>query len=60
MKVERTAEAAFIVEFESEKIERLENEISQRLGFSLKAHRLQITATCEELKKLGACRKKRG
>jgi Fur family ferric uptake transcriptional regulator len=49
-----------IVEFESEKIERLENEISQRLGFSLKAHRLQITATCEELKKLGACRKKRG
>src|SRR6185369_10161929 len=47
-----------IVEFESEKIERLENEISQRLGFSLKAHRLQITATCEELKKLGACRKK--
>jgi Fur family ferric uptake transcriptional regulator len=49
-----------IVEFESEKIERLENEISQRLGFSVKAHRLQITATCEELKKLGACRKKRG
>jgi Fur family transcriptional regulator, ferric uptake regulator len=49
-----------IVEFDSEKIERLENEISQRLGFSVKAHRLQITATCEELKKLGACRKKRG
>ena len=49
-----------IVEFDSEKIERLENEISQRLGFSVKAHRLQITATCEELKKLGACRKKHG
>src|SRR5262245_66002874 len=48
-----------IVEFESDKIEQLENEISQRLGFSVKAHRLQITATCEELKKLGACRKKR-
>jgi len=49
-----------IVEFESSKIEKLENEISQRLGFAVKAHRLQITATCEELKKLGACRKKRG
>src|SRR5881396_1309844 len=31
-----------IVEFESEKIEQLENEISHRLGFSVKAHRLQI------------------
>src|SRR3989454_10417865 len=49
-----------IVEFESEKIERLENEISHRLGFAVKAHRLQITASCEELKKLGACKKKRG
>src|SRR5436309_15871192 len=47
-----------IVEFESEKIEKLENEISHRLGFSVKAHRLQITASCEEFKRLGACRKK--
>jgi Fur family ferric uptake transcriptional regulator len=49
-----------IVEFESEKIEKLENEISHRLGFEVKTHRLQITASCEELKKLGACRKKTG
>ena len=49
-----------IVEFDSDKIEKIENEISHRLGFSVKAHRLQITATCEELKKLGACSKKRG
>jgi Fur family ferric uptake transcriptional regulator len=48
-----------IVEFESDKIEKIENEISHRLGFSVKAHRLQITASCEELKKLGACKKKR-
>ena len=48
-----------IVEFDSDKIEKIENEISHRLGFSVKAHRLQITATCEELKKLGACSKKR-
>jgi Fur family ferric uptake transcriptional regulator len=48
-----------IVEFESSKIEKLENEISQRLGFSLKSHRLQITATCEEFKRLGACKRKR-
>src|SRR5881409_2735651 len=47
-----------IVEFESDKIEKIENEISHRLGFSVKAHRLQITAACEEFKRLGACRKK--
>jgi len=47
-----------IVEFESEKIEQLENEISHRLGFSVRAHRLQITATCEEFTRLGACSKK--
>jgi Fur family transcriptional regulator, ferric uptake regulator len=47
-----------IVEFESHKIEKLESEITRRLGFSIKAQRLQITGTCEELKKLGACKKK--
>ncbi len=47
-----------IVEFESPKIERLENEISRRLGFSVRSHRLQITANCEELRRLGTCRKR--
>jgi Fur family ferric uptake transcriptional regulator len=47
-----------IVEFESWRIARLENEISRRLGFSVKAHRLQITASCEEFRKLGACSRK--
>src|SRR5438093_13509340 len=47
-----------IVEFESDKIEKLENEISHRLGFELKTQRLQITGRCEQLKKLGACKKK--
>ena len=47
-----------IVEFESQQIAQLENEISRRLGFSAKAHRLQITATCEEFRKLGVCSKK--
>ena len=49
-----------IVEFESKKIERIETEISHRLGFAVKSQRLQITGTCEELKKLGACKKKSG
>ena len=49
-----------IVEFESDKIEKLENEITRQLGFSIKTQRLQITGSCEELKKLGACKKKRG
>jgi Fur family ferric uptake transcriptional regulator len=47
-----------IVEFESDKIDKLESEISHRLGFAVKSHRLQITASCEELKKLGACKKR--
>src|SRR5213595_4080323 len=47
-----------IVEFESDKIERLENEMSHRLGFEVKSQRLQITASCQELKKLGTCKKR--
>jgi len=47
-----------IVEFESDKIARIEDEISQKLGFAVKTQRLQITATCEELKRRGTCRKK--
>src|SRR2546427_11319924 len=47
-----------IVEFESDKIEKIESEISHRLGFEVKSQRLQITGRCEELKKLGACKKK--
>ena len=48
-----------IVEFESRQIEQLEKEISRRLGFTVKTHRLQITATCDEFRKLGACSKRR-
>ena len=47
-----------IVEFESEKIDKLEDEISHRLGFAITSQRLQLTGSCEELKRLGACRKK--
>src|SRR5882724_5221077 len=47
-----------IVEFESEKIARLESEISHQLGFSIQAQRLQIMGSCEEFKKFGACKRK--
>ncbi len=47
-----------IVEFESEKIEKLEDEITHNLGFQLRSQTLQITADCEELKKMGSCQKK--
>jgi Fur family transcriptional regulator, ferric uptake regulator len=46
-----------IVEFESEEIARLANKISRQFGFSFKSQRLQITASCDEMKKLGACKK---
>ena len=47
-----------IVEFESDKIAKIESEITQKLGFAIKAQKLQITATCEELKKAGTCKNK--
>jgi Fur family transcriptional regulator, ferric uptake regulator len=47
-----------IVEFESQQIEQLENEISRQLGFSAQTHRLQITATCDEFRRLGTCSKR--
>lgn len=47
-----------IVEFESDKLFKLEHEITRKLGFSIKAQRLQITANCEELKKAGTCKNK--
>jgi len=47
-----------IVEFESEKIEKIENEITHKLGFSVQTQRLQITASCDELKKLGHCKRR--
>ena len=49
-----------IIEFESDKIEEIENDISRKLGFSVKSHRLQITAHCDEYQRLGTCKKKLG
>lgn len=48
-----------IVEFESEKLAQLENEISQRLGFSVQTRRMLVTATCDAFRKFGACRKRK-
>jgi Fur family transcriptional regulator, ferric uptake regulator len=47
-----------IIEFESDRIERIESEISRGLGFSVESHRLEITARCDELRKRGICSKK--
>jgi len=47
-----------IVEFESAKIAALEEEIVNRLGFSVDSEHLQITASCDTLKKMGACKHK--
>lgn len=47
-----------IVEFESATLEQLESEISHRLGFAVQTQRVQIIASCEELKQRGTCSKK--
>jgi Fur family ferric uptake transcriptional regulator len=48
-----------IIEFESPRMEQLQKEVSRRLGFTVKSHRLQIIATCDEFRKLGTCRRRR-
>ena len=48
-----------IFEFESEQIKKLEGEMCHKLGFSAKTHRLQITGSCEELRRLGKCDRKK-
>ncbi len=47
-----------IVEFEDEQLAELEEAISQKLGFSLKTQKLQISATCVDFQKMGACKNK--
>ena len=47
-----------IVEFESDRLDQLENEISYELGFKVKSQQLRINASCEEMKRLGACKNK--
>ncbi len=48
-----------IFEFESQEMDRLEEEIAHKLGFSILSHRQQITATCDEFRKFGFCSKQR-
>ena len=44
-----------IVEFDSEQIDSIENDIGQKLGFTVKSQKLQLSATCDKLKKSGVC-----
>ena len=48
-----------IVEFEDQHIELLEDCISKRLGVSPASKSLRIEATCDQLKKKGACANRR-
>lgn len=44
-----------IVEFDSSKIAEMEEEVGAELGFSIKSHRVQLIASCEQFRKLGYC-----
>lgn len=48
-----------ILEFDSDKIARLQDEIAHEMGFRIKSQRLQITAACETLRRQGSCKNKR-
>ncbi len=47
-----------IVEFESNQLDKLENEISHDLGFKVKNQQLKITGSCEDFNKHGSCKNK--
>ena len=47
-----------IVEFESDRLDKLEDEIATGLGFKVKTQQLRINASCEEMKRLGECKNK--
>jgi Fe2+ or Zn2+ uptake regulation protein len=46
------------VELESEKIAQIEHEIVHKLGFSVADQSLQITGSCDALRRHGACKHK--
>ena len=46
-----------IFEFEDEKLEQKENEISEKLGFKAASKHIRIEANCEKLKQSGTCNK---
>jgi Fur family ferric uptake transcriptional regulator len=48
-----------IVEFDSAQLKKLEGEMCRKLGFSVKTRQLQITGSCDQLKRLGACARKK-
>jgi Fur family ferric uptake transcriptional regulator len=48
-----------IVEFEDQHIELLEDCISKRLGFSPASKFVRITATCDQLKTMGVCERRK-
>ena len=50
-------ECARVVEFESDKLQKLQHEIGRQLGFKIKSLRLQITGSCQEFQKFGVCTK---
>jgi Fur family ferric uptake transcriptional regulator len=44
-----------IVEFDSAQLKKLEGQMCRKLGFSVKTQRLQIIASCDQFRRLGAC-----
>jgi len=49
-----------IVEFDTRKIAELELEVGRELGFTVKSHRLQLVATCDQFQRLGFCDRREG
>lgn len=50
------ADCERIIEFESDRIARLGDEIGRALGFAVTGQKLQLTGTCLELRARGTCR----
>lgn len=44
-----------IIEFESKRISQMVKEVSKELGFTVKSHRVQLVAACDQFQKAGGC-----
>jgi Fur family ferric uptake transcriptional regulator len=48
-----------IFEFDSKEIKKLAQEICRKMGFAVMSHRLQVVGSCNQLKRLGICPRKK-
>jgi len=47
-----------IIEFDNKHIGQMIEEVSKKLGFTVKSHRVQLVASCDQFRKMGFCERR--